>query len=395
MNFITSIAILFISGFSASLLFKKINMPGIIGYLLAGIIVGPCLLNVLDSSILAISPDIRKIALIIILIKAGLSLDIKTLKSIGRPAIFLSFLPALFEIGGTVLLAPLFLPVTRLEAAIIGSILGAVSPAVVVPKMVDLMDENLGTEKKIPQLILAGSSLDDVFVIILFTVFVNMESGVSVSPGLTLLKIPVSIITGIFLGYLAGIPASLLFKKFKGSTTVKAVILLSFAFLIESLEGFIGETIPFSGLLAVMAMAVSFAEKSETTETENMKDSFGRFWIPAEILLFTLVGAAVNIEYTLKAGPKALFLILILLIVRSLGTLVSLTGTNLNRKERLFTVFSYLPKATVQAAIGGIPLAMGLNCGNTALSISVLSILVTAPLGATLMDKTSHKLLKS
>lgn len=394
---LTSLAILFLCGFSVAEIFRRLKLPRVVGMLLSGIILGPFVLDLLDPTILGISAELRKIALIIILIKAGLSLDIKDLKKVGRPAVLLSFLPAVFEIIACVIFAPLFLEVSRTEAALIGAVLGAVSPAVVVPKMVQLMDKNIGTNKSIPQLILAGASLDDVFVIVLFTAFLGMVQGNGISV-LEFVDIPVSIILGTLAGITCGFIIYLVYKLFNKiggniRNTALVIVILSFGFLLNTLEAAIEKYVAISGMLAVISMACVIKIKADNSIVNKLAESYGNIWIAAEVILFVLIGAAVNIKYTFGAGGKALVLIFTVLIFRSAGVVISLIGTELNAKERLFCVIAYLPKATVQAAIGGVPLALGLECGETVLSVAVLSILITAPLGAIGMDITDKKLL--
>ncbi len=394
---LSSLALIFIVGLSAAGICKAIKLPRIIGMLAVGAVLGPYVLNLLDPSILGISSELRKMALVIILIKAGLSLNVRDLKEVGRPAILMSFLPAVFEMLGCMLIAPPLLGISLTESALVGAVLGAVSPAVVVPKMVQLIEQKLGTNKKIPQLILAGASLDDVFVIVLFSVFLGMNSG----DGVSLIKfadIPISIITGVVGGILVGIILSLVFEwSYKHSrlikNSMKVVLILGSAFSLVAFEDLVAKWFAFSGLIAVMSMACTVQLKSIKSVSERLSQKFGKIWIAAEVILFVLVGAAVDLRYTLSAGLPALFLILGALVFRSVGVAISLVKTNLNRKERLFCVIAYLPKATVQAAIGSVPLAMGLKCGNLALSVAVLSIVVTAPLGAFLMEITQNKLL--
>lgn len=394
---LTSLALIFLAGLAAASICQRLRLPRIIGMLATGILLGPYVLDALDSSILGISSQLRQMALVIILIKAGLSLDIGELKEVGRPAVLMSFLPAIFEILAFVLLAPKLLGVTLLEAAIMGAVLGAVSPAVVVPKMIQLMETGYGTDKGIPQLILAGASLDDVFVIVLFSTFVGMAQGGGVS-AMDFAGIPVSIVLGIAGGALTGFLLSLFFearyaKEHYVRNSMKVIIVLGISFLLVSLETWLEGILPFSGLLAVMSMACVLQLKSETFVTRRLAEKFGKLWIAAEVILFVLVGAAVDIRYTLDAGPGAVLMILIALAFRSIGVLLCMPGTKLNRKERLFCVIAYLPKATVQAAIGSVPLSLGLPCGRLVLSVAVLSILITAPLGAFGMDITYKRLL--
>lgn len=394
---LTSLAFIFIIGMGIAGIFEKLKLPRIIGMLLAGIILGPHALNLLDGSVMEISSDLREMALVIILLRAGISLNIKDLLKVGRPAILMSCIPALFEIFSFSIFGPYFLNITKLEGAIIGSILGAVSPAIVVPKMVYLMDKKYGTKKSIPQLILAGSSLDDVFVIVLFSTFVNLERGGSGNI-MSFVNIPVSILTGIGLGILFGsLFASFLEMKYHRDEYIrnskKIILLLGLSFLLIALEQWLKNFIPVSGLIAVMTMASFLKIKTTTFVSERIAEKLGKIWIASEIVLFVLVGAAVNISYTLKAGYGALLMIFISLFFRSIGVFICMLGTNLNFKEILFCIISYIPKATVQAVIGSIPLSLGLNCGEIALSVAVMSIIITAPLGAILIELSYKKLL--
>lgn len=394
---LTSLSLIFLVGLSMAFICRKIKLPRIIGMLITGIALGPFVLDLLDPQILGISSELRQTALIIILIKAGLSLNISDLKKVGRPAVLMSFLPALFEIGAFVLLAPQLLHITVLDSAIMGAVLGAVSPAVVVPRMVQLMDENCGTDKQIPQLILAGASLDDVFVIVLFSTFINMAQGGSAKI-MDFVNIPISIILGILLGAAFGFVLAFLFELAhkRGNSmrqSIKTIILLGAAFLLMAIETWLEGTVSISGLLAVMSMACVIQLRCRKEVSDDLSAKYGRLWLAAEVILFVLVGAAVDIRYTLQAGAMAVLVIFIALIFRSVGVLVCLIGTKLNRKEKLYCIIAYLPKATVQAAIGSVPLSLGLPCGNIVLSVAVLSILITAPLGAILMDLTYKKLL--
>ncbi|MCH5162276.1 MAG: cation:proton antiporter [Clostridiales bacterium] len=395
---LTSLALIFLVGLSLGTICKAIKLPQIIGMLVTGIVLGPYVLDLFDSSILGISAQLRQMALVIILIKAGLSLNLKDLKKVGRPAILMAFLPAAFEICGCIIFAPLILKVSYIEAAIMGAVLGAVSPAVVVPRMVQLMDEKYGTEKGVPQMILAGASLDDVFVIVLFTAFVGIAQGNGVQV-MTFLNIPISIVTGILLGAAVGLLLSIFFefchkKNHTVRNSVKVIIILGFAFLLLAVETWLKNYFSVSSLLAIMSMAIVLAMRSAKEVVTRLQDKFGKIWIAAELLLFVLVGAAVDIRYTLKAGGGAVAVIFIGLAFRSVGVWLCMLGTKLNQKERLYSVIAYLPKATVQAAIGAIPLSLGLPCGNIVLSVAVLSIIITAPLGAIGMDLTYKKLLK-
>lgn len=395
---LTSFALVFLVGLSLAAIFQKIRIPRIIGMLLTGIILGPFVLDLLDPSILGISAELRQMALIIILIKAGISLSVDDLKKVGRPAVMMSFLPAVMEIVAFVLLAPYFLSVNRIEAAIMGAVLGAVSPAVVVPRMVMLMEKKYGTDKQIPQLIMAGASLDDVFVIVLFSTFVNMAQGGEIDLK-NFASIPISIVLGIVLGALVGIFLAFFFEKsYKRNNCIrnstKAIILLGSAFALMAVEELLEGIVPVSGLLAVMSMACALKMRSHESVSQRLAEKFGKMWLAAEVVLFVLVGAAVDIRYTLEAGIGAVCIILIALIFRSIGVWICLIGTKLNAKEKWFCVLSYIPKATVQAAIGSVPLSLGLPCGQIVLSVAVLSIIITAPLGAFAMDASYKKLLQ-
>lgn len=395
---LTSLALIFLVGLAAAAIFQQLKLPRIIGMLITGIVLGPYVLNLLDPSILSISAELRQIALIIILLKAGLSLDLSDLKKVGRPAVLMAFVPASFEMLAFFLFAPSILNITRIEAALMGAVLAAVSPAVVVPRMVHLMEENYGTNKSIPQLILAGASCDDIFVIVLFSTFSSMVQGGNAQ--LTdFLAIPISILLGILLGSVVGYLLSLFFETAYAHehyvrNSMKVIIILGTSFLLMAIETWLKDIISISGFLAVVSMACVLKLKSSTSVSQRLSEKFGKLWLAAEVILFVLVGAAVDIRYTLNAGISAIFMILIALLFRSTGVLICLVQTNLSKKERLFCIFSYLPKATVQAAIGSVPLAMGLSCGRSILSVAVLGILVTAPLGSILMDSSYKKLLQ-
>lgn len=394
---LTSLALIFLVGLAMAAVCQQLKLPRIIGMLLTGIVLGPYVLNWLDPSILAISSELRKMALLIILLKAGLSLNIEDLKKVGRPAILMSCLPAGFEILGYVLFAPWFLGISRTEAAVMGAVLAAVSPAIVVPRMVQLIEQNYGTEKKIPQLILAGASCDDIFVIVLFTTFANMAQG-GQADVLDFVNIPVSILLGILLGAVTGFLLAAFFETAYAHrhcvrNSMKVVIVLGVSFLLVAVEEWCKDFVSISGLLAVVSMACVLKIRSTAFVSKRLSEKFGKLWIAAEVILFVLVGAAVDIRYTLSAGGAALALIFVALIFRSIGVFLCLIKTNLDRKERLFCVISYLPKATVQAAIGSVPLAMGLPCGKMVLSVAVLAILITAPLGALGIDSSYRKLL--
>lgn len=394
---LTSLALIFLVGLSLAGIFQLLKLPRIIGMLLTGIILGPYALNLLDDSILSISSDLRQMALIIILLKAGLSLNLTDLKKVGRPAIMMSFVPASFEILAFILFAPVILNITRIEAAVMGAVLGAVSPAVVIPRMVQLMDSKYGTNKSIPQLILAGASCDDIFVIVLFTTFASMAQGGKANL-IDFFNIPISIILGIILGAITGYIISTFFEKAYNlnhyvRNSTKVLVILGISFILMAIETWLKDIISISGLLAVVSMACVIKIKSPVTVSNRLSEKFGKLWIGAEVLLFVLVGAAVDIRYTMDAGTMAILMIFIALCFRAVGVGLCLLKTQLNFKERCFCIIAYIPKATVQAAIGSVPLAMGLACGQIVLSVAVLAILITAPLGAIGMDISYQKLL--
>lgn len=395
---LTSLALVFLAGLAAAAVCSAIKLPRIIGMLLVGIVLGPHILNVLDGSILSISSELRQMALIIILLKAGLSLNLSDLRQVGRPAVLLSCLPATCELAGYILLAPYLLGVNRIEAAVMGAVLAAVSPAVVVPRMVFLMENRWGTDKSIPQMLLAGASCDDIYVIVLFTTFTGIAQGGNARAA-DFLNIPVSIVLGIAVGAAAGYALSRFFEAafarnhmVRGS--VKIIIVLSVSFLLVALETVLKGKIALSGLLAVTSMACMLARKTTGEVRARLSEKFGKLWIAAELILFVLVGAAVDIRYVSETGLAAVLMVFAALIFRAAGVVLCLAGTKLSRRERLFCVIAYLPKATVQAAIGSVPLALGLPCGKIVLSVAVLAILITAPLGALGMDAAYRKLLK-
>ena len=394
---LTSLSIIFLVGLAMGAICQKLKLPRIIGMLATGIVLGPYVLDLLDPSILSISADLRKMALIIILLKAGLSLNLDDLKKVGRPAIMMSFVPASFEIIGYLLFAPSILGITRVEAAVMGSVLAAVSPAVVVPRMVQLMETKYGTEKAIPQMIMAGASCDDIFVIVLFTTFLSMAQGGSADIK-AFANIPISIILGIILGAIVGYLLYLFFetayaKKHYVRNSMKVIIVLGFSFLLIAIESWLEGKIAVSGLLAVVSMACVLKMKCTAFVSKRLSEKFGKLWLAAEVILFVLVGAAVDIRYTLEAGIAAVAMIFVALIFRSFGVLLCTVKTNLSAKERAFCVVAYLPKATVQAAIGSVPFAAGLPCGKIVLSVAVMAIIITAPLGAFGMDLTYKKIL--
>lgn len=388
---LVSLALIFLCGLLMGAIFSKLKLPSLLGMLLVGIILGPHVLNCLDSSILTISPDIREIALIIILAKAGLSLDINDLKKVGRPAIMMCFVPATLEIIGFLIFGPMLLHISLLEAGIMGAVMGAVSPAVIVPKMAKMMDEGWGTDKGIPQMIIAGSSADDVYVIVIFTALVSLASGGSASV-MDFIQIPISIILGIALGLCVGLLLVKFFKSFHMRDSIKVLIILSVSFLFIALEDVLEGIVSVSGLLAVMSMGMAIFNRYDLL-AKRISGKFSKLWIAAEIILFVLVGATVDIGYAAKAGLMVVIMLFIGLVFRLLGTYLCVIKTPLNRKERIFCLFAQIPKATVQAAIGGVPLAKGLACGNIVLTVAVVSILISAPIGAFLIDWTYKKFL--
>ena len=387
-----SVGLILLVGMSLGWLCQKLKLPSLLGMLLTGVLLGPYVLDLLDPSILNISAELRKIALIIILTRAGLGLDISGLKKIGRPAVLMCFVPASFELIGMMLIAPRLMGMTTLEAAIMGSVLAAVSPAVVVPRMVKLMDEGYGTAKGIPQLILAGASVDDVYVIVLFSTFTGMAQGGKASV-LSFVNIPVSIILGIAIGLALGFALALFFGKVHLRDTSKVLIILSISFLLAAAEDHLATLITFSSLIAIMFLGVGLQKKREEV-AKRLSAKFSKLWVAAEVFLFVLVGATVNIGYLGNVGVKALLVIIGALMFRMLGVFVCLLGTKLSSKEKLFAMMAYTPKATVQAAIGGIPLAMDLACGETVLTVAVLAIVLTAPLGAFAIDLSYKKMLE-
>lgn len=384
-----SVSLILIVGMSMGWICQKVKLPSLLGMLLTGIVLGPYVLDLLDENILGISPELRKIALIIILTRAGLGLDVSGLKKIGRPALLMCFVPATFELLGMLLLAPKLMGISLLEAAIMGAVLAAVSPAVVVPRMVKLMDEGYGVKEGIPQLILAGASVDDVYVIVLFSTFIGMMQGEGASV-ISFINIPVSIILGVLIGLIIGFLLAYYFKKVHIRDTSKVLIILSISLLLVVIEDSLNTAIFFSALIAIMFVGIGLQKKREVV-AKRISVKYGKLWVAAEVFLFVLVGATVNIGYLSKVGVKALILIVGALVFRMFGVFVCLLGTNLKWKERLFAMMTYTPKATVQAAIGGIPLALGFACGDTVLTVAVLAIVLTAPLGAFAIDFTYRK----
>lgn len=389
---LTSIALILLSGLFFSFIFTKMKLPGLLGMILVGIALGPHAMNLIDTSILNISADLRQIALVIILTRAGLSLNLTDLKKIGRPAVLMCFVPALVEMVGTIIFAPMLLGITHLEAAIMGSVIAAVSPAVVVPRMIKLIDEGYGKDKSIPQLILAGASVDDVFVIVVFTVLTAFASTGEIT-GTSFLQIPLSIILGFLLGVIVGLCLVYFFRKVHIRDSVKVMIILSISFLLLELENRLEGIIPLSGLLAIMSMGITLNQKYNVL-SKRISIKYNKLWLCAEVFLFVLVGIAVDIKYAFVAGAASVVVVILALVFRMTGVFLSLVKTNLNKKERLFCMLSYTPKATVQAAIGTIPLAIGLDCGSIVLTVAVISILITAPFGAICIDKLYKSMLK-
>jgi sodium/proton antiporter, CPA1 family (TC 2.A.36) len=379
-----SIAFMILSGLLSGWLSKKIRLPSLFGMIISGIVIGPHILNVIDTSVLDIAPDLRKIALVIILLRAGLKLDLNDLKKVGRPAVLMCFLPACFEVGGMVLLAPIFLGVSHIDAAIMGAVVGAVSPAVIVPRMIKLIDEKRGTEHCIPQMILAGASVDDVFVIVLFTAFTGIAQGKSVSFS-SFAEIPFSIFIGAVIGFLLGILLSFYFEKTHIRDTIKSATILSLTFILLYIEDHF--PIPFAALIAVMFIGVGI-KKIKAPLAIKLASKYDKMWSIAEVFLFVSVGAAVAVDSLKEVGVNAVLLLFAVLVFRMGGVLFCLLRTKLKLKEKFFCMIAYIPKATVQAAIGGLPLAMGLSCGNIVLAVSVIAILLTAPFGAFGIDMT-------
>ena len=389
---LTSLALIFLMGLLLGSIFNKLKLPNLLGMIITGMILGPYAIGALDASILRISPDLRQLALVIILTRAGLSLELEDLKKVGRPAVLMCFIPACFEIMGVILLTPRLLGISILEAAIMGTVIAAVSPAVIVPRMLHLMEEGYGVKKSVPQLILAGASVDDVFVIVLFTAFTALASGGEVSIG-SFVQIPIAIVVGIAIGIGVGILLVIFFKKWHLRDSMKILIILSISFLLIEMEHRLVDIVPISGLLAIMTLGI-ILNRQYGVLAKRLAIKYNKLWVAAEVILFVLVGATVDLNYAIKAGIVAVMVVLGALIIRMLGVFISLLGTTLTANEKLFCMLAYTPKATVQAAIGGIPLTMGLPCGELVLTVAVLAILITAPFGAIGVDNTYRKLLE-
>ena len=388
---LTSIAIILLLGLLAGWIFKKIKLPSLLGMILVGVAISPYAFNLIDGKLLSISSELRQLALVIILTRAGLSLNITDLKKVGRPAVLMCFVPACIEMLGTIILAPILLKVSVLEAAIMGSVIAAVSPAVIVPRMIKLIDEGYGTGKSVPQMILAGASVDDVFVIVVFTVLTALATTGEASVG-SVVRIPVSIFTGVLLGVGVGLLLTWFFKKVHVRDTIKILIILSCSFLLLEVENVLKDYVAVSGLLAIMSLGITIKKKYDALAI-RLSVKYNKLWLGAEIILFVLVGAAVDIKYVMAAGVLSVAVIFGAVLFRMIGVSLSLIKTDLNRKERLFCMIAYTPKATVQAAIGAIPLSMGLDCGNAVLTVAVLSIFITATLGAIGIDNFYKRLL--
>ena len=389
---LTSIAIILLLGMGAGWLFSKIKLPSLLGMIIVGIVISPHCLNLVDESILMISGDIRQIALVVILMRAGLSLNTEDLKKVGRPAVLMCFVPACVEMLGTVLLAPLLFDISVLDAAIMGSVIAAVSPAVIVPRMIKLIETGYGRKRRIPQLILAGAAVDDVFVIVVFTSLTTLASTGQISVG-SFLQIPVSIGLGIFLGWVVGLILAVFFKKKHMRDTVKVLILVSVSFLMLEVQSQLESVVAVSGLLAIMSMGIVIKKKHPVT-AQRLSVKYNKLWLGAELFLFVLLGVAIDLRYALAAGATVIVLVAAALVFRMVGVFLSLLKTELSKKEKLFCMMAYTPKATVQAAIGTIPLAMGLDCGSMVLTVAVVSILLTAPFGAICVDNSYKRLLK-
>ncbi len=388
---LTSIAIILLLGLLVGWIFSKVKLPSLLGMIIVGIVLSPHCLNLVDDSILTISGDLRQIALVIILTRAGLSLNFSDLKKVGRPAILMCFVPACIEMMGTIIFAPLLLGVSILDAAIIGSVMAAVSPAVVVPRMIKLIEDGYGTDKSIPQLILAGASVDDVFVIVVFTALTTLASTGEVSV-ISFIQIPTSILLGVLLGGVVGTILVCFFRRFHIRDSVKVLIILSVSFLLLELQNRLEGIVPVSGLLAIMSVGIIINQKYDVL-AKRLSVKYNKLWLGAEIFLFVLVGIAVDLKYALAAGIVVILLVILALVFRMMGVAISLVRTRLNKKERLFCAVAYTPKATVQAALGTVPLAMGLSCGELVLTVAVISILITAPFGAICVDNLYKKLL--
>ena len=389
---LTGLSVVFICGIIMGKIFKTIKLPPLMGMIIAGVIIGPHALNLIDPELISISADLRQLALVIILTRAGLTLEIDDLKIIGRPALMMCFVPACFEILGTIIIAPRIFGISTIEAAVLGSVLAAVSPAVVVPWMIRIIEEGYGQARKVPQLILAGAAADDVFVIVMFTSFTAICAGGGASAS-SFIQVPVSIILGIAAGGAVGYVITKFFTYFEMRDAIKVVILLSISFGFVFLEDAIENIIPFSGLLAIMSTGMAIMHFNKDL-AKMFSGKYNELWVGAEIFLFVLVGAEVEVSYALKAGVGAIMLLVFALMFRMTGVFTCTVKTAFTKKERLFSMLAYTPKATVQAAIGAVPLSMGLQCGQLVLTVAVLAILITAPLGAAAIEHSYKRLLQ-
>ncbi|RDU24039.1 cation:proton antiporter [Anaerosacchariphilus polymeriproducens] len=389
---LTSLALIFLVGLTLGSIFQKLKLPSLVGMIITGIILSPNALNLLDASLIEIAPSLRKLSLVIILTRAGLSLEVEDLKKVGRPAILMCFVPACFEIIGIILVAPKLLGISVLDAAILGSVIAAVSLAVIVPRMLKIMEEGYGKKHSIPQLVLAGTALDNVFVIVVFSAFISLAKGEDISP-MSFVQIPISIVTGILLGIIAGVILATFFKRFHMRDSVKVIIILSLSFLFLECENQLKGILPMSGLLAIMSMGV-FLNRSYKILSKRLSAKYNRLWVAAEVLLFVLVGVTVDLRYVRETGIWAVLTIVVALLIRMAGVFVSLLKSRLSKKEKLFCMMAYTPKATMQAAIAGIPLSLELSCGKIVLTVAVIAILITAPFGAICVDKNYKKLLE-
>jgi NhaP-type Na+/H+ or K+/H+ antiporter len=387
-----SIGLILGLGFLFGVLFEKIKLPKIIGMIFIGILIGPSVLNIINGSVLNISAELRQTALVIILTRAGLSLDLENLKKIGRPALLMCFVPAIFEIAVITLIAPPLLGVTIFEALLIGSVVAAVSPAIIIPRMLKLQEAGYGKNKNVPELIMAGASVDDIFVIVLFYAFLGLSSGNALNLR-TLVEIPVSIILGIIIGIVVGLGISRTLKKITVNEITQFLIVFAMSLALLGFETFIQTHVKFSALISIITLGMVIFLDNKIVATILQKQ-YASLWVFFEIILFVLVGISVDLNYVLSAGFMPIVVILIALIGRTIGVYISLIFTNLNFKERLFIIISYIPKATVQASIGAIALTNGLSVGPLILTIAVFSILITAPIGAILTDLSYKKLLQ-
>jgi NhaP-type Na+/H+ or K+/H+ antiporter len=388
---IFSIGLILILGFIIGWLLSKIKIPGLVGMIIVGLLIGPYCLGLIDEKILSISTELRQVALVIILTRSGLNLDIDSLKKIGRPAILMSFIPATLEIIGTTLISQLLLEITIFESILLGTVLAAVSPAVVSPRMIKLIEERFGEKHQVPKLILAGSSVDDIYVIVLFYTFLGLV-GNNAFDFVSITMIPVTIILGVLLGIIVGLILSYILKKTNFKTAINILIIISSSFLMIGLENMLKDYISISSLLGIMVIGIILLFRNKE-QAKQLSDGYNNLWIFFEIILFVLVGATVDFSYAINNGLMAILILIIGLLFRTLGVLLCLIKTKLTFKERLFTILAYIPKATVQASIGGIALTLGLSCGSIILTVSVISILITAPIGAILIDNLSSKLL--